>query len=113
MPCRLIEEEIQELSHYADQINKKLLSINSTDTNKESDINNSSSNDSVDLDNLFAFLSDVTLSSKSNPVLEEISDKMDNLVQDLTEEVRNIKKFQRYMCTKTAVYKDNLFGRKL
>lgn len=80
---------MQELSHYADQINKKLLINNSTETNKESDTNNSSSNDSVDLDNLFAFLSDVALNSKNNSVLEEISDNMDNLVQDLTEEVSN------------------------
>lgn len=47
------------------------------------------SNESVDLDNLFAFLSEVTPST-SNTVIDDISDKMDSLVQDLDVELENV-----------------------
>lgn len=48
------------------------------------------SSESVDLDNLFAFLSEVAPNppSSTNPLLDEIGEKMDNLVQDLDIEVK-------------------------
>lgn len=43
------------------------------------------SGDSVDLDNLFAFLSDVQ--PRSNQIIDEIEEQMDGLVEDLDVEV--------------------------
>lgn len=48
------------------------------------------SNDSVDLDNLFAFLSEVTPSPSNNNVIDDISDNLDTLVQDLDVELENV-----------------------
>lgn len=64
------------------------------------------SNESVDLDNLFAFLSEVTpnnsnsnnsnnsnsssVNNNSSSVLDDIGDTMDNLVQDLDIELENV-----------------------
>lgn len=42
--------------------------------------------ESVDLDNLFAFLSDVQPSQR-NQIIDEIGEKMDELVEDLDVEV--------------------------
>lgn len=47
------------------------------------------SNESVDLDNLFAFLSEVT-PSPSNTIIDDIGEKMDSLVQDLDIELENV-----------------------
>lgn len=47
------------------------------------------SNESVDLDNLFAFLSEVT-PSPSNTIIDDIGEKMDSLVQDLDVELENV-----------------------
>lgn len=60
------------------------------------------SNESVDLDNLFAFLSEVTPNSNhsnsstvstnnnSSSIMDDIEEKMDNLVQDLDIELENV-----------------------
>ena len=49
------------------------------------------SNESVDLDNLFAFLSEVTPTSTNNhTIIDDISEKMDSLVQDLDVELENV-----------------------
>lgn len=55
------------------------------------------SNESVDLDNLFAFLSEVTPNqnlsnntSSTNTVIDDISEKMDTLVQDLDIELEHV-----------------------
>lgn len=42
--------------------------------------------DTVDLDNLFAFLTEAT-NTPHNPLIEEINSKMSDLVQDLDNEV--------------------------
>lgn len=47
------------------------------------------SNESVDLDNLFAFLSEVTPNT-SNSIIDDIGEKMDSLVQDLDVELENV-----------------------
>lgn len=49
--------------------------------------------ESVDLDNLFAFLSEVTpngQNSNSNAIINEIGEKMDNLVDDLDIELESV-----------------------
>lgn len=48
------------------------------------------SNDSVDLDNLFAFLSEVQPNANSNAIIDEIGEKMDNLVEDLDVELESV-----------------------
>lgn len=57
------------------------------------------SNESVDLDNLFAFLSEVTPNSNSSTtstinntssIIDDIGEKMDNLVHDLDVELENV-----------------------
>ncbi|XP_037950107.1 myosin-VIIa isoform X2 [Teleopsis dalmanni] len=96
---RLVQEEITVLSQMAEQIStgipKTNLSKNSffqngngTQFATDSD-HNQYNNESVELDNLFAFLSDITPNSAVNPLLEEINNKMDSLVQDLDDEIEN------------------------
>lgn len=81
----------------AQQINSKL---SSNQTPMETSITNGGhpslvgtshqqSNESVDLDNLFAFLSEVT-PSPSNTIIDDIGEKMDTLVQDLDVELENV-----------------------
>ncbi|KAL9693548.1 hypothetical protein quinque_012833 [Culex quinquefasciatus] len=49
------------------------------------------SNESVDLDNLFAFLSEVQPNgANSNAIIDEIGEKMDNLVEDLDVELESV-----------------------
>lgn len=82
----------------AQQINSKL---SSTQTQMETSLTNGHaplvgtshqhSNESVDLDNLFAFLSEVTPNnSNTNTIIDDIGEKMDNLVQDLDVELENV-----------------------
>lgn len=95
--CRICQEEILALSEMAQQINSKL---SSNQTPMETSITNGThpslvgtshqqSNESVDLDNLFAFLSEVT-PSPSNTIIDDIGEKMDTLVQDLDVELENV-----------------------
>lgn len=84
---RLVEEEMSLLSELAEQINMARPNIFPSPTTK-CDKSEESLNDSVDLDNLFAFLNEVTSTNTTNPILEELSDKMDNLVQDFNAEVK-------------------------
>ncbi|XP_035780408.1 myosin-I heavy chain-like isoform X3 [Anopheles albimanus] len=48
------------------------------------------SNDSVDLDNLFAFLSEVQPNASSNAIIDEIGEKMNTLVEDLDVELESV-----------------------
>lgn len=49
------------------------------------------SNESVDLDNLFAFLSEVVPNNNnSNSIINEIGEKMDHLVEDLDVELESV-----------------------
>lgn len=101
----MVQEEIIALSQMAEQLNTKFsntsippppmpgTNVDATKMNghaPSAGAIHQQSNESVDLDNLFAFLSEVqpTPSSKtSNPVLEEIGERMDSLVNDLDVEV--------------------------
>ncbi|KAM7361678.1 unconventional myosin 81F isoform 2-T7 [Cochliomyia hominivorax] len=86
---RIVQEEMKALSHMADQINGLRTSSNLSPSRKIHDSNDNLNNESVDLDNLFAFLSDVASNNSTNPILDELSDKMDNLVQDFEVELGN------------------------
>lgn len=119
---RICKEEIEALSEMAQQINTKLSQATNAAADKKlvnGDICNNlpgstpligqthqQSNESVDLDNLFAFLSEVTpnnsnsnnsnnstsssVNNNSSSVLDDISGTMDNLVQDLDIELENV-----------------------
>ncbi|XP_068157949.1 LOW QUALITY PROTEIN: unconventional myosin-VIIa [Drosophila tropicalis] len=86
---RLVQKEITVLASMAEHINnstnnKAVVEKNSPDSGDQTA---SQGLDPVDLDNLFAFLSEVTTASPPNPLIEEINDKMNNLVSDLDEEI--------------------------
>ncbi|XP_020707671.2 myosin-I heavy chain isoform X1 [Athalia rosae] len=68
------QEEIAALSQMAEQLNSKMAT---------------SELQSVDLDNLFSFLSDVQ-STKSNQIIDEIGEQMDELVEDLDVELETV-----------------------
>lgn len=70
----------------AEQINSKFPS-----TNGERQKRNN--NESVDLDNLFAFLSEATpngQNTNSKAIINELDDKMNNLIENLDEELENV-----------------------
>lgn len=71
---RAAEKEIAVLCHMSEQMKPRL-----TETVAEA----------VDLDNLFAFLSDVQPHS-GNKIIEEIGEKMDELVEDLDVELETV-----------------------
>lgn len=109
----ICKEEIEALSEMAHQINSKL---NQPDVNSNVTMVNGQpmarigvahqqSNESVDLDNLFAFLSEVTpvnsnggtnsnsstvSNNNSSSIMDELEETMDNLVQDLDIELENV-----------------------
>ena len=72
MCCRAAQQEIAVLSQMAEQLNPKLAS-------------SEQAGESVDLDNLFAFLSDVQ--PNRNQIIDEIGERMNELVEDLDVEV--------------------------
>lgn len=87
------------LSQMAEQLNSKFGGQNQqhlqSDTAK---VNGNSllasahqhSNESVDLDNLFAFLSEVTPGTNGNNVMDEIESHMSNLVENLDVELESM-----------------------
>ncbi|KAJ3648825.1 hypothetical protein Zmor_020597 [Zophobas morio] len=68
------EQEIAALSHMAEQLKPRL---------------NEPVTESVDLDNLFAFLSDVQPQNR-NQIIDEIGEKMNELVEDLDVELETV-----------------------
>ncbi|KAG8231152.1 hypothetical protein J437_LFUL011821, partial [Ladona fulva] len=72
---RAAQEEIAALSQMAQQLNSKLAA-------------SEPSGESVDLDNLFAFLSDVQ--TNRNQIIDEIGERMDELVEDLDVELESV-----------------------
>lgn len=83
--CRKAQEEIAALSQMAEQMNSKMAA---------SDLQ------SVDLDNLFSFLSDVQ-STKSNQIIDEIGERMDELVEDLDVELETVIQQEMELNSKT------------
>lgn len=88
----------------AEQINSKFNQSEEEDkiTNKDATGTLQTNNDSVDLDNLFAFLSEVTPNSSANPLIDDISEKMDSLVQELDNEIDQNKFMEKEDCNKLA-----------
>jgi hypothetical protein len=84
------KQEIMALSQITEQINSKF--SNQQQRNSQIIQNGvKSSNESVDLDNLFAFLSEVTPNgNNSNEIINEIGEKMNNLVEDLDVELESV-----------------------
>lgn len=73
--CRAAQKEIAALSQMAEQIKPRLQETTS---------------EAVDLDNLFAFLSDVQPNHGRNQIIDEIGEKMNELVEDLDIELETV-----------------------
>lgn len=69
-----MEREIEALSHMAEQLKPRLTE---------------QASDAVDLDNLFAFLSDVQPHNR-NQIIDEIGEKLNELVEDLDVELETV-----------------------
>lgn len=81
------------LSQMAEQINSKFDAGKDRDNNGGGNSTTSSNvTESVDLDNLFAFLSEVTPNGTTNvnALIDEIGEKMENLVEDLDVELESV-----------------------
>lgn len=81
---RLVQEEIEALSHIAENIKQ---SVMDSELSVKNSLEVSTQQDSVDLDNIFAFLGEGSETTCANILIEEINDKMNHLVQDLDQEV--------------------------
>ena len=91
----MAKQEILALTQMAEQINSKFSAQQQQQQNqRKSEIFSNgikSSNESVDLDNLFAFLSEVTPNGpNSNSIINEIGEKMNHLVEDLDVELESV-----------------------
>lgn len=83
------------LTQMAEQINSKFSAQHQQNQKKPDSLPNGmkGTSESVDLDNLFAFLSEVTpngQNSNSNAIISEIGDKMNHLVEDLDVELESV-----------------------
>lgn len=83
------------LTQMAEQINSKFSAQNHQSLKKPDSLPNGikCTSESVDLDNLFAFLSEVTpngQNNNSNAIIREIGEKMNNLVDDLDVELESV-----------------------
>ncbi|KAF7991609.1 hypothetical protein HCN44_008980 [Aphidius gifuensis] len=86
------QEEMAALSQMAEQLNSKMATTEIQ---------------SVDLDNLFSFLSDVQ-STKSHQIIEEIGERMDELVTDLDAELETVIQMEMEMIAKSDSKMSNL-----
>ena len=92
---RVAKQEIMALTQMAEQINSKFSAQHQQNQKKPDSLPNGvkGNSESVDLDNLFAFLSEVTpngQNSNSNAIINEIGEKMNNLVDDLDVELESV-----------------------
>ena len=90
---RPTDEDLHALSHLAEQLNSKLAGgINQFEALEEagspSAVVHPAAADNVDLDNLFAFLSEIHGDTNKNPVLEELEMQMNELATDLDLEIQ-------------------------
>lgn len=78
----------------AEQINSKFSAQHQQNQRKPDSMSNGikSNSESVDLDNLFAFLSEVTptVVQNSNAIISEIGETMNHLVEDLDVELESV-----------------------
>ncbi|XP_033245645.1 unconventional myosin-XV isoform X4 [Drosophila miranda] len=84
---RMVQNEINKLANMSENAHLSVTKI-LVDNNASEKLSTELSNlqDTVDLDNIFAFLSEVTENTPPNPLIEEINNKMNHLVQDLDDE---------------------------
>lgn len=83
------------LTQMAEQINSKFSAQNQHNLKKPDSLPHGikGTSESVDLDNLFAFLSEVTpngQNNNSNAIISEIGEKMNHLVEDLDVELESV-----------------------
>ena len=83
------------LTQMAEQINSKFSTQHQQNLKKPDSLPNGvkANSESVDLDNLFAFLSEVTpngQNSNSNDLINQIGEKMNHLVEDLDVELESV-----------------------
>lgn len=83
------------LTQMAEQINSKFSAQHQQNQRKPDSLPNGvkGNSESVDLDNLFAFLSEVTpngQNTNSNAIISEIGEKMNHLVEDLDVELESV-----------------------
>ncbi|XP_043863729.1 myosin-I heavy chain isoform X3 [Drosophila mojavensis] len=86
---RLVQTEMKVLTNMAEHMNNsigKSIDKNTVSENNSTEDGSAQNIDTVDLDNLFAFLTDGT-TVPTNSVIEEINDTMSSLVQDLDGEI--------------------------
>lgn len=93
--CSVAKQEIMALTQMAEQINSKFSAQQQQQQHqRKSEIfpnGIKASNESVDLDNLFAFLSEVTPNgSNTNDIINEIGEQMNHLVEDLDVELESV-----------------------
>lgn len=92
---RVAKQEIMALTQMAEQINSKFSAQHQQNQKKSESLPNGvkANSESVDLDNLFAFLSEVTpngQNSNSKAIISEIGEKMNHLVEDLDVELESV-----------------------
>lgn len=92
---RPTDEDLHVLSHLAEQLNSKLAGANQFEMTEEVGSPSALAHshhpvvaDNVDLDNLFAFLSEIHGDNNKNPVLEELEMQMNELATDLDQEIQ-------------------------
>ena len=84
VPLRPSDNDRNALSHFAGQLNSKLAA---TSSNAFEDACVQAVGENVDLDNLFAFLSEIHGEGNKNAVMEEIENQMTELATDFDQEI--------------------------
>lgn len=89
------KQEILALTQMAEQINSKFSAQHQLNLKKPDSLPNGikSNSESVDLDNLFAFLTEVTpngQNANSNSIINQIGERMNHLVEDLDVELESV-----------------------
>lgn len=90
---RPTKHDLHALSQFTLQLNSKL---SSTCPNPFEETSTTTAADNVDLDNLFAFLSEVHADGGKQAILEEIENQMTELVSGFDEEIQLVTKEKRY-----------------
>lgn len=78
------DTDLNALSHFAGQLNSKLAA---TSSNTFEETCAQPVGDNVDLDNLFAFLSEIHGDGNKNVLMEEIENQMTELATDFDQEI--------------------------
>ncbi|XP_070135600.1 unconventional myosin-VIIa isoform X2 [Drosophila bipectinata] len=81
---KIVQDEMDALANIAENIKQ---SVMDNECSVRNSLEISTHQDTVDLDNIFAFLGEGSEMSCANILIEEINDKMSHLVQDLDQEL--------------------------